>query len=788
MIQVKKETERIIKGNNRVFTALIGFNFLSCKVPESIKIKAPNAIRGCIPDQIVFPYLSHIKNRFFEHSEFTSRIFPTPINNHADGFAKQVKKRPYSHIGYIGSLADKDGNVNDTVTLYLPKTDLRQITLRTNPDRIIKEALVTAKTNSGAVLNSYKIKNNEKEKLIFMLETKNADILEITVTKATPEKHIWIVSFYPGFEFLVTEKDIVRIKAQKKKTENKEGSIGRLYINSLDITLNNIDRIYDEKNTKSPIAGYFNSNAVLYAHIFLKQPKNNKPFVLNLGTFFVTEIKNDEAAATVDIKAQDYIGINKSNYVSLGIAENSNAAECFAKIANVLNLSASRVAPELRKIKLDRLPLNGTVGSLLNSLCVLTNAFCSCDETGAGLIAMPMLARHGAVRYPARYFHLNEFKSSNSGENKSISPNVINLSYTTYEYEGEYQVGRRIPLLYKDLPQRTFPEQFKNKSYGEYPVGALEIPSYENTFSIPQGFQTIEFSDPFIPKTLEYLTDYEYDDNGKPKKVTVKIWNFINRNEGEQITIAFMIRAKPIQTLLKKEEFTVPKMPRSYIAPPDDPSFIPNNFQNIENRNKKNKPYEFKIELKDAVKIKKVEIANKYIQRKFEFAYDKNAEGIFVKVWNYFPESPQTVTVNLYGNRLKPSSEKKTITVRNEDDIRRNGEIVKNIEVGALASDDVARDVLASMSYYYRHFSKELSVQTWADPRLLLYDLIAFKSLRGYGFTQGIIDELEIEYKGYLIQKLKIKQTRKHNRDSRVYGSFVLNDRPIIHNSCLEYA
>lgn len=788
MIQVKKATENIIKGNNRTFTTIIGFNFLSCKVPESIKIKAPNAVKGCVPDQIVFPYLSHIPNRFFENSKFSNRIFPTPINFHSDGFAKQVKKRPYSHIGYIGARADKDGNVHDTITLYLPKTDLKQITLRTNPGRIIKDAEIFAKTNSGSVLNSYKLKDNENEKLIFTLEAKNAGILEIKILKHTPEKHIWIVSFYPGFEFLVTEKDVIRVKAQKKKTENKEGSIGRLYINSLDLTLNNITRIYDEKNTKSPIAGYFNSNAVLYANIFLKQPKNNKPFALNLGTFFVTEIKNDETSATVDIKAQDYIGINKNNYISLGIAENSDAAECFAKIANYLNLSASRIAPELRKIKLDRLPLNGTVGSLLNSLCVLTNAFCSCDETGAALIAMPMLARHGAVRYPVRYFHLNEFKSSQSGENKSISPNIINLSYTTYEYEGEYQVGRRVPVLYKDIKQKSFPEHLKNKTYGEYSFEELGIPSYNKTFNIPPNFETIEYSDPFIPKALEFQTLYKYNDAGKPYEVTIKIWNFIERNEGEQITIAFMIRSKPVQTLLKKEEFTIPKMPRYYIPPQKDTSFIPGDFQKTENRNKKNKPYEFKIELKDAVNIARIEIANKYIQSKFEFAYLKSPEGVFIKVWNYFPENAQTLTVNLYGNRLKPGSEKKTITSRNEDDIRRNGEIIKNIEVGALASDDVARDVLASMSYYYRHFSKEMSVQTWADPRLNLYDLIAFKSLRGYGFTQGIIDEMEIEYKGFITQKLKIKNTKKHNRDSRIFASFILNDRPVIHNSCLEYA
>ncbi|MEL5717149.1 MAG: hypothetical protein P1P66_00235, partial [Treponema pedis] len=98
------------------------------------------------------------------------------------------------------------------------------------------------------------------------------------------------------------------------------------------------------------------------------------------------------------------------------------------------------------------------------------------------------------------------------------------------------------------------------------------------------------------------------------------------------------------------------------------------------------------------------------------------------------------------------------------------------------------REVLASMSYYYHHFSKDLSVQIWSDPRLLLYDLIAFKSLRGYGFTQGIIDEMETEYKGFLTQKIKIKQTEKHNRDSRIFKGYILKDRPVIQKSFLEYA
>ncbi len=788
MFKTDRRTEAIIKGNNRIFNATVGFNFLSCKIPESIKIKAPNAQNGSVPDQLVYPYLFHIQDRFFTEQTPGRKLFPKPQNLHKDGRLHQVKNRPYSRIGYIGLKANQDGSIDDTITLYIPKTNLKKITLKTNPDRIIIDATVIAKTSLGKVINTFKLKNNSESELILNLPAEHTGILELHVTKHTADKRIWIIAFYPGFEFLINEQDIIKIKHQKKKTENKEGSIGRLYINSIDLTLNNITRLYDDKNKLSPIAGYFNSNAVCFANLFLKQPENNKPFNLNLGSFFVTEIKNEEQSATVDIKAQDYIGINKNKYIALGIQENSNAYDCFAKIANTLNLSATKIASELKQIKLKRFPLNGTVGSLLNSLCVITNAFCSCDDTGAALIATPMLARHGAIRYPVRYFYLDEYKGGSSGENKGVSPNVINLSYTTYEYEGEYQIGRRTPYLYSAVGKSEFPEQYKNTPYGEYPIGGGLQANITQRFPLPENFVTIEFSDPFIPKTLEYDISYEYDDAGIAQFATVRIWNFVDRNEGEQITVLFMIKAKPIQVLLKKENFDIPKMPKTYIVPSKTPAIIPSDIAAVEEHNAKNKPFQFKIELKDAVSISRVEVANRFIQSKFEFVYEQTAEGIIVKVWNYFPENAQTVTVNIYGSRLKPGSEKKTITARNEDDIQLNGEIIKNIEVGALASDDTAREVLASMSYYYHHFSKDLSVQIWSDPRLLLYDLIAFKSLRGYGFTQGIIDEMETEYKGFLTQKIKIKQTEKHNRDSRIFKGYILKDRPVIQKSFLEYA
>lgn len=787
MIPVKQETEKIIIGNNRLYKASVCFNFLSCKIPESIKIQALNAVKGSVPDQIVYPFLSYIQNRFFVRSNFASRLFPNAENIHKDGRLHPVKNRPYSRIGYIGKKASQTGDVDDTVTLYLPETSLKKITLITSDDRIITNAVITAKTRFGKTIASFIIHNNLKNKIVFDLPCDKAGILELHVTKATPDRHIWVLAFYPGFEFLIHENDIVKIKHQKRKTENKEGSIGRLYVNSLDLELNNLTRLYDKQNINSPLFGFFNSNTTCSVSLLLKQSEHNKPFYLNFGSFYIMNIKNDEQKATVSIKAQDYIGVNKNKYLSLGIQDNSDAYSCFVKIANALSLSASRIDQSLKLIKLKRLPLNGTVGNLLNNLCILTNAFCSCDETGSALIASLILSKHGSVRYPVRYFLLNEFKSNNSGESSSAAPNIINLSYSNYEYEGEYQIGQKDVVLYSEIGKLNFPEQYKNTPYGEYPIGGGLSPSWTKVFNLPSNFEAIEFSDTFIPKGLEYSIDYSYSPEGKATKAAVKVWNFITRNEGEQLSILIMIKEKPIQILLKKENFEIPKRPQTYIIPDENENFDTADPTAVESRNEKNKPEEFKIELKDSVSVSSVEIANKFLKSKFEFSYRKTAEGLHVKVWNYFPDVHQTLTVNIYGNRLIPGKEKKTITARNNDDIQVNGEIIKNIEVGALASDDIARIVLNSMAYYYRHFSNNLSVQAWADPRLILFDLIAFKSLRGHGFTQGIIDEIELEYNGSLSQKIKIRQTKKHNRDSRIFSHFVLSDRPLQNKKLLQF-
>ncbi|NVP24938.1 hypothetical protein [Treponema phagedenis] len=80
MIKTPLSTEQKIRGNNRSYTARIIFSFLSCKVPESIKIFAPNTQTGSVPDQIVYPYLYHIEQRLFIDEEINYRVFPEPYN------------------------------------------------------------------------------------------------------------------------------------------------------------------------------------------------------------------------------------------------------------------------------------------------------------------------------------------------------------------------------------------------------------------------------------------------------------------------------------------------------------------------------------------------------------------------------------------------------------------------------------------------------------------------------------------------------------------------------------
>lgn len=114
------------------------------------------------------------------------------------------------------------------MSLWIPITDIENITLRTNPDRIIHTAHIDIFSNNQTIRPSHsiEIKNNKASTLIIPASVENVSHIKIAITKATPNKRIWIVPFFAGFEYLLDECHIVKIKHRQKKPKTKRAQSG----------------------------------------------------------------------------------------------------------------------------------------------------------------------------------------------------------------------------------------------------------------------------------------------------------------------------------------------------------------------------------------------------------------------------------------------------------------------------------------------------------------------------------------------------------------------------------
>lgn len=806
MIFTDSETIEVIKQNNRHFRAFVHFSFLSVRSPEAIKIHAPNAVHGCIVDDIVYPYRTHIKNRVFMNMSLKpnaktlapmldsyNRVFPSIHNRYTNNATyTNARREPTTHIGYIGSKADGNGNVNDTITQIIPMCDIERITIRSNPDRIIKNASLKIFRNYlQEPEHIIEIKNNNKAFLEIDIEVTNTTQLQLHITKATPNKRVWLVSFYAGFEYQLDERDIVKIKHQQKKTENKEGSIGRLYLNTIELKLSNIERIFDKENPASKIAKHLTGSATFTVTLSLLQGKMQQPLIIDLGLFAVTDFSNNLADADITLKGADFIGREKDSTLNLGIKENVTAYDLFREIALKLNLEPTGIDNALKNVHFSLMPLNGPVTKILNQLCSTSNAFCT--TRGNVLVATLLKSRRATIRYPQRYFQLNEYKQKTSGKTKEVLPNVVNLTYSDYEYEDDIFVKDKKVLMYSSqIPKKTLEQNYQDMSLVDYinknflpkckgkTTPESFKPSFEATYTVPANFHHAEISDEFIYRNFEYKIDnIRNASTGKIESVRVRMWRYAERDSEDQCTILLCVKEKPTDSIISTQDFRVESKaevykPNTNTSPPADY----NSPAEIEVRNEPNAPEVFTMEVDGNVDIGRVEVANYFLPSQFEFYYTPTQKGIEVRAWNYL-ETPQTLTVNIYGTRLKKSENKTTLQARNEDSIRLNGEIIKNITVEGVSSKESAHEILKNAIKYYKEFSGELQAQTWADPRIQLYDYLAFRKLRYNEYQQGIVEEITSEYAGYLTQTLKLKETVKHNRDCRVCGSYILKDRPV---------
>ena len=766
MIRTSPAVTEAITGNNRHFTPNISFNFLSFRRDTSVQIYAPNAVNGSITDQIVDAPLPYIRDRLFIGKSAKNKLFPSVLNIHSRGGWHNRRAINKSRVGYIGQKADAAGEVSDTIGIRFAPRGLSFITIQTATVRVITDATITVLDERYNTLFIHEIENNTSENILIPCSTLGATSIILTVTKSTPSRRLWILTFTPSIIETYANDDIVEFKHELKKTQNRDGSIGRLYIQNLNINLFNRDRKFDFKNTKSPIYNMLRKDVELSASFSL----SDTAFRKSLGVFYTDSWEVSEDKATVSIKSVDFLGSIKDEEIFEDILDETNAFDCFMLLASRLSLIQNSIDLSLRDIRLAHYAIQGKVADIINSLCEVSQAICFINPSGSGLVVKSMPTIRGNARYPLRYLSSFDYSKVDSKKASDINPNVLQIEYTLSEYKTNEIILEKQTVMYSDMILHDFPDRYRGVYPPERPIGAdVTPPSYVFRFTKPENYIKTDLTDPFFPETLEYVIDDLTDD------ITVSVWSFEEEPPDAQLTAAVIGRSSHENILLEKATHTVPRRPASYVAP--DLSAL-----TIEERNRHNTPEEFEIRLDGKFKINTVFAGNRSAPNFFEYIITRTPRGATVRVWNYLM-ADQEFALFFYGRSIIESENTKIITIRNDDDIKRHGEVRKTITLSGVASDVAALRIAESIALFYNTFNHSFSIDPWADPRIEISDLIAYESLRGYGYTQGIIEEITTDYRGFITQKFKMIESGKHNRDCRVFGSFVVKDRPVMSNN-----
>jgi hypothetical protein len=762
MIRSGTAASRAITSDNRRFTSRLSFNFSSLRRDSSVQIFAPNAVSGSISDQIAEAPGPYIQDRLFTGAAVRNRVFPSVQSVHRNNgwIARRLLSR--SRVGYIGKQASADGSVNDLVAVRFSPRGISWITIQTGAGRIVVSGQVTVQDELTNILFQYPIEDNDRDTLVIPCQVSGAASISISITKGTPNKHIWLLTLAPIFTGLFTDNDIIDLKYDCKKTQNKEGSIGRLYLQTLDINLFNRDRSFDFGNFKSPLFNMLRKNVEITADLALSETDFSK----SIGVFYADSWEVSEDKATVLVKAIDYLGSVKDLDINMGIFDDADVFFCFTAVAERLGLYENSVDPALVSVKLSKYAPQGKVSAVLNELCETSQSICFMNDAGTGLVVKRMSTIRGTSRYPLRYLTTHDYSKSDNKKTAGANPNLIEINYTTSEYETVEEIREKKTVLYADLPRRDFPGEYRGVPVPERTIGAGTEPSWEISFEKPEGYIKTEMSDSFLPEILEYFAD----DTSAPDLITVTVWVFEVEDEDAQLTAAVIGKSSHENILLESSNYTIEKKPARYRAP--DPA-----APTPEARNAGNEPQKFEIKLEGKYVISMILPGNKNIPGTFEFIITKTGTGCTVAVWNYLPVS-QEFAVNIYGKRIIESKNTTIILFKNEDDYSREGEVRKTVTLQGLASGEIAMIIARTTAAYYAAFGNSFSLEPWADPRMEIGDFIAYESLRGYGYTQGIIEEISLVCKGHLEQKVKLLETKKHNRDCRVYGGYICNDRP----------
>ncbi len=761
MIRTSEALDAAIRGDGRQFATAVTVDFASLRFDPSLAVLAPNAIDGCIPDQITDGFTFYHRDRFFLGRSLPERLFPSVQNIHASSGYQPRRSFQKSHVGYIGALAGADGSLNDLVGIRFSPRTIRTFKIVTDPSRIIIDATLRIYAADRSVLALREIVGNLTAEIVEAFtatETaRKASYIELEIHRGTPSLRPWILLFSPSLVRSFTADDLVNWKIETKRAENKEATIGRVIIRSLSLTLFNAAREFDFYNSDSELYGSLQPGIPVEVRLSLADED------VFSSTFYTQSIESSEDDADVKIKASDLIAFRKDRPIDAAIAESVSAVDAFRYLATRIGLGIKSIDERLRAVVLPLFSYSGTVGSALNSLCIITGALCYVSTDGHQLVVQRAESMRGRSRYPRRWFSADEY-SKLASESQDKIPTVVTVQYTTLSFDEGESAEETFTRRYIEIPVQEYPpEQTVVPTYDREPGAGLP-PGWEFTIAKPDSYLRVEFSDAFAWESLEY----EAEDNGDGT-ITVKVWNFGNTSLDEQLTVAVMVldNAKIIKLL--DDEQIIPARPAEYGAQIES--------DDISVRNSPNVPYEFVVELSDKIAITSIVPGNRQKPGQFEYTIEPNSYGCLVKVWNYFA-TEQTFGVSIYGRRLVESGAAKTLRFRDEEGIRERGEIVKDLTLSGIPSVSLATEIARSSAAFYRSFRARQSITPWADPRMDVGDHVAVESMRGYGWVHGIIDEHSLEFGAGLSQAYKILEVRKHNRDSRVVGGGTVKDRP----------
>ncbi len=805
MLVTSPHSAQIIKKNNRDYTAQADLELINLNQDTSLATAAIHQRKGSMVEQIVDPDLSYQAQRLHIGMPLGHTLWPNPVLATLD--KDQYRERTWAThnlCGYVGLCKNDKETREERISIRFGIRSFKNLFIHFAKNRVPQEYQVEILDKKNQVIWSKNIENPDAQVTLethFKGQAQKIDLIILQRPKSNLRSHLLLMS--PSYTVYLDDFDISQFKIERKKTADIT-TMGCACTASLNMTLFNAKRFYDLANTESPYYQNLREGTILRVKLILKNNENNTAEeIFPLGTFYISSWSSYESDAQVKIQASDLLSFTKDRRLYGPLYENISAQRAFEIFARGIGLRSCVIQGQLSQLNLENIAIDGKAGDIIQNLCAQTLSLAEVSSDGKTLIVKQMQGLPALSRYCLRKFDIHEY--SNLTENFPRRVNTFHCNYSLLEFEGDSEGERLISpeyqhsITYEKMYEQSFPQEetdsdeeyfvadrfpdsWRNKPWAR-PIGAHTQPSWQGEIVVPDRFLRLEFSDEFAYESLEYQWDYIRADDGsieEPAKVWWKVWLFQydSQNDQDKILSLYTVVKPKSREILHHNE-TIPERPAAYITPSIDEENIPENFSEdeIRKRNWQNEPYSFTITTGEKVHIDHIVPQNFYQAGWLEFIITPTAGGALVDVWNYSPHT-QDFEVIVYGRRISENQQQRKNTISIPYLVSEDGKIEQEISLPSACTQKAAENMLKNLAAYAQSICGEINVQVWSDPRIVLTDRLGFLSLRGYANKQGLVEGISLEYDGVLKQKLDLTLVKQVNRDCRVYGGFIISDRP----------